>query len=161
MAIVNLDKIQARKTGNLTPVVFTEVVKNGAVFHLGDLVAGERELHKALKPAASTVDVLPLVLHASVEMGYNPREYALKHFELAVGEEGRGVHLEEGDIFTMTADAFDGAPVVNQFVVPQADKTQLKPAATIGTTRFVGKVIESTILGFDGSPAFAIQVVKN
>jgi len=161
MAIVNLDKIQARKTGNLSSVVFEEVVKNGAVFHLGALVAGERELHEVVKPTAETIDALPLVLHASVEMGYNPREYALKHFELAVGEEGRGVHLEEGDIFQLTTDAFSATPVVGEFVVPQAGSFQLAPAAAMGTTRFVGKVIESTVLGFDGQPAFAIQVVKN
>ncbi|WEG18508.1 hypothetical protein PQ478_08500 [Alkalihalophilus pseudofirmus] len=164
MAIVNLDKIQAKKVGNLEHLVFTQDVTNGVFAHAGELVqglvSGDGEAVKAVVPTEESIVTDEVILHASPELEYDPRKAGLKHFKLEAGEVGRGYHLTAGDIVTLTADLFEGTPVVNEYVVPQAASMKLAPAAELGNTRFAAKVIEKTVLGFDGAEAYAIKVVK-
>jgi hypothetical protein len=156
MAIVRLDKVQSIYSGNLESLVFAEDQTNGVFAHVGGLVAGERELVNAVQPDATSVATEEVVLHASPEVMYDERKYRLEDFVLKTGQAGRGYHLTEGDIITLTEDLFASAPTVNQFVVAAADSWILAPSADGSGSKFVAEVIEQTTL--DGHNAFAIKV---
>lgn len=168
MAIVNLDKVHSSYTGNLESLQFAADKTNGVFAHVGDLVAGERELKQAVQPTEATVEDQAVVLHASPEVMYDERKYRLEDFVLEAGQPGRAYHLTVGDIVTLTDDLFSAAPTVGEFAVSQYGADILAPSAdgTIlagdGTTpltpKFRAKVIEQTQL--DGKNAFAIQVVS-
>jgi hypothetical protein len=167
MAIVRLDKVNAAYSGNLESLKFGADATNGLFVHVGNLVTGERELHDVVAPSATTFEKQEVVLHASPEVMYDERKYKLADFVLDAGVAGRGYHLTEGDVVTLTSDLFTAAPTVGQFVVPDdASSMKLKPSAdgtvTVGTTvynpKFQAKVIEQTTL--DGATAYAIKVLK-
>jgi hypothetical protein len=169
MAIVNLDKVQAKKYGNLESVKHSVSMTNGLFFHVGALVAGETELRDIVAPSTATFEDEEVVLHASSEVMYDPRKSGLKDYLLEAGDAGRAYHLTEGDIVTLTEDLFTAAPTVGQYVVPDGNGSlKLAPSAngtqTISTVtytpRFRAKVIEQTTLGYDGTTAYAIQVEK-
>jgi hypothetical protein len=169
MAIVRLDKVQSKKYGNLESVKHSANLTNGLFFHVGALVAGERELKEVAVPSTTTFEKAEVVLHASPEVMYDPRKGGLKDYVLEAGEAGRAYHLVPGDIVTLTSDLFTAAPTVGQYVVtdgsgsmklaPSTDGTQVISTVTY-TPRFKAKVIEQTTLGYDGTTAYAIQVEK-
>lgn len=158
--IVNLDRIQAVKTGNIESVVANIDLDNGSFVHLGGLVNGERELRQAVVPTTATITTDEVVLVASPELDYLPGK-GLKDFYIPAGTPARAYHLEVGDIFTITDDGITGTPQVGKYVVPQNGSVKLAVANDLtGGTRFAGKIIEKTYLGFDRISASVIQVVK-
>jgi hypothetical protein len=176
MAIVNLDKVQAKKYGNLESVKHSADLTNGLFFALGNLVAGETELREAsvINESASATSASTseeIVLHASSEVMYDPRKSGLKDFVLTAGDAGRAYHLTVGDIVTLTSDLFTSAPTVGQFAVIAIDGSMKLRPSTDGTAlasdglatinpRLVFEVIEQTTLGYDGTTAYALQVTK-
>ena len=73
-------------------------------------------------------------------MGYNSdrREYQDEcYFYNAAGEIARGYELVDGDIFTVSADMFDGEPAVGKFI--GADYAVADSAPESG---FVGEIVE-------------------
>lgn len=163
MAIVRLDKIQASANGNIESVVHSADLSNGVVINLGGLVAGERELRQVAVPATATLGTEEVLLVATPELIYEYSSKGLKDYVNKAGKAMRAYHLVAGDIFTVTDDLLTGgATVVGQYVAPANGATKLAfVGATAPTTRFIGKVIEKTTLGFDGSPATVIQVVQS
>lgn len=158
-SIVRLDKIQASYNGNLESVRHTAVLENGMVFFAGALIAGERELKNVAVADANNITQDTLLLHATPEMMYDGTK-GLKDFSVAIGKEARAYVLQEGDIFTVTADGLGGTLALNNFVAPVAGNLRLQAGTVYPTTKFVGKIIEVTKLGFDGAVAYAIQVIK-
>lgn len=159
--IVNLDKIQAKKFGNLESLQHTADVQNGAVAHVGDLVSGTRDVHNLVVPTTASISTEEVVLVASPEYNYLPGK-SLEDFVNVAGQPMRAYHLTEGDVFTVSDDGIDGATVVGQFVVPQDGSLKLATAADLsGGTRFAAKVIEKRTIGFGGAKAATVvQVVK-
>ena len=153
MAIVRLDKISDIHLSNGRHN--TAEMRNGYFVELGGLVAGEKELYNITAPNAIGNEVL---LHASPEVMYDPRQSALEDFFDEAGEEVRLYHLHVGDIFTLTADLFDGTPAVGTVVSAQVGDMNLVAPAVAGA-RFTALVIEATTLGFNRVPAFAIRVL--
>lgn len=159
MAQVRLDKIQASHSGNLESVIHTAVLDNGAVINLGALVAGERELKNVAVPATATLGTEEVLLVAAPEVDYDPRNAGLDH-ATPIGMAARAYHLVAGDIYTVTDDMISGSTVVGQWVAPANGAIKLAAASALPTTRFIGKVIEKTTLGFNAAPASVIQVVQ-
>lgn len=159
--IVNLDKIQAKKFGNLESLQHTADVPNGAVAHVGSLVAGTRDVYNLVVPSADSVASEEIVLVASPEYNYLPGK-SLEDFVNVAGQPMRAYHLTEGDVFTISDDGIDGATVVGQYVVPQDGSLKLAVAADLsGGTRFAAKVIEKRTIGFGSAkPATVVQVIK-
>jgi hypothetical protein len=153
MAIVRLDKIAGTHLANGRHA--TEVMLNGYFVELGGLVAGERETYNITAPA----DVLAteVLLHATPEVMYDPRQSALEDFFVEVGEECRLYHLTVGDIVTLTEDLFTAPPAVGDIVSPQVGAFEL--GAVVAGARLTLEVIEATTLGFNNVPAFAVRVV--
>lgn len=156
-AILRLDRVEATKTGAIESVVANVDLEQGCVVHLGDFVAGEKELRQAVVPTATSITTDEVVLIASDErqiMPVSPQDYYIP-----ANTPVRALHLRVGDYFTITADGLVGTPVVGRYVVPQAGSTKLAVAADLtGGTRFAGKILAQTKL--HNITAYTIQVIK-
>ncbi len=152
MAIVNLDKVHASYNGNLESLKFATDQTNGVFAHVGDLVAGEREVKNAVQPTESTVENEEVVLLAAPELMYDERKYRLEDFTLKAGVAGRAYHLVKGDIVSLTEDLFNSTPVVGEYVVSMYGSWNLEPSA------------DGTVLASDGTtsltPAFKAEVIE-
>lgn len=163
--IVNLDKVQAGTVGNLESVQHDAELENGMFVVLGDLLDGEREVHEV---EAVTDAEQELLLHASPEIRYSSLEQGLENFFLEAGRVGRAYHLTAGDTFTVTDNMIEGETVVGEYVVPQDGELKLQASATpeadfgegAVATRFVGRVVEKTTLGYEHNDATVIKVEK-
>lgn len=83
-------------------------IDNGCVVKLdGILDANEREVWKAVTPAANT-PLNQLAIVATPELHYDERKHALKEFYNAAGKICRGYTPHSRDIFSVTAEALDG-----------------------------------------------------
>jgi hypothetical protein len=159
--IVNLDKIQAKKNGNLESLQHVADVPQGSVAHVGTLVAGTRDVFNVVVPTTASITTDEVVLIASPEYNYLPGK-SLEDFVNVTGLNMRGYHLTEGDTFTISDDGIDGTTVEGQYVIPQNASMKLKAAADLtGGTRFAAKVIKKTTIGFGGTKAATVvKVVK-
>ena len=154
MAILRLDKIAGNHLANGRND--TDVMLNGYFVELGGLLAGERETYSITAPAdVLTTEVL---LHATPEVMYDPRQSALEDFFVEVGEECRLYHLTVGDIVTLTEDLFATVPAVGDVVSPQVGTYEL--GAGVAGARLTLEVIEATTLGFNNVPAYAVRVLS-
>ncbi|HXW03434.1 MAG TPA: hypothetical protein VD651_04145, partial [Nitrosarchaeum sp.] len=127
---------------------------NGYCVQLGSLVAGEGELYNITAP--TDVVANEILLHATPEVMYDPRQGSLEDFYVEIGEECRLYHMTVGDIITLTEDLFTVAPTVGTLVSPQVG-SYLWGTAVAGAS-LQGTVIEATSLGFDNRPAYAIRI---
>lgn len=123
-------------------------IDNGNVVKLSGLMTGEREVYKAVTPAANTA-LADIVLVATPELMYDERKHDLDEFSNEAGDILRGYHLHSQDIFSVTKDALVGvsAPAVGN-VVELAAGTKMNVAAsgTSGATK-VGTIIEVETVG--------------
>lgn len=168
MAVTRLDKITG---GHLESINYTAILKNGHFVQLGALVSAETELYNA-KLATTDADLAKeFLLHATPEVMADPRLAGLKNFQVEIGDEGRAYHLVKGDVITLTADLFEGTPVVGKYAVPQIGSVLLEASndgKTLGTgatpasiePSLVFEVVRKTTLGYDASDAYVLRVIK-
>ena len=116
-------------------------IENGNVVVVGDLIAGEREVRLAAKPAADTA-LKDIALIATPEINKKEGYTILSDFRNEAGTICRGYRLLSHDIFSVTAEALNGATLsVGYAVELQADtKLNVVSSATSGSTQ-VGKII--------------------
>lgn len=164
MAVIRLDKITG---GHLESVKHIANMTNGLFVQLGDLVDGETELYDVAVPQTDADLAKEFLLHATPEVMADPRQAGLKHFVVEAGDAGRAYHLVKGDVITLTADLIDGTPVVGEFAVPQTGSLKLEtsPDGKGGSTgaievSLVLEVVRKTMLGYDGTDAYQMRVVK-
>jgi hypothetical protein len=122
-------------------------IDNGHVVALDSLITGEREVWKAVTPAAND-DLSGIVILGSPEIMYDERLRNLTDFYNEADVAARGYMLSAGDIFTVSADAVTATtPAVGNVVELQAD-TKLKVVATLtsGSTQ-VGTIIALEKIG--------------
>lgn len=132
-------------------------IENGNVIKLDSLVSGEREIYKAVTPAAND-DLKDIVLVASPEVMYDERKHNLDEFINEAGKIVRGYYLHENDIFSVTKDALVGTsdPAVGDIVeLAAGTKLNVASEATSSSTQ-VGKIIEVADAG--KYTYYAIQV---
>lgn len=135
-AIVRLDRLSGTVDGSkLASVrIFNGAdpieVDNGNFVHITtDLI--DREVFKATKMASGD-DKVTLGLVASVEIDPTSRlKYNdLDDFTNRAGTVARVYRLETNDIFSATAEAFDGTPADGKYISVVADETKME----VGTT---------------------------
>ena len=119
-------------------------IENGNVVAVGDLLKGERELHRAVAPAANT-DLKKIGLVATPEVIYDERKRSLDQFINEAGGNVRVYYLHSGDEFGVTIEGLNVAsgytPKVGDAVELMAGtKLNVKATATNGSTQ-VGKLI--------------------
>lgn len=119
----------------------TEIM-NGCVVRLDGLLEGERELWKAVTPAANT-PIEEIAIVATPEVLYDEHKHNLDDFINEADRAARGYVPRSRNIFSVTIDALDAAatPEVGDVVELQADvKMKVVKSATGGSTQ-IGKVI--------------------
>lgn len=110
-------------------------IENGNVVELKDiLVDGDRELWVATTPAANSEN---LALVTTPEVDYDERK-TISEWENEAGKPIR-VHLLSGmvgQVFSATADAFDGTPAVGKIIEAKAGtKMKVVSSLTNGSTQ--------------------------
>jgi len=159
--IVNLDKVLSAYNGNIESVQHTSSLDNGSFINLGAFISGAREIRAVALPATATLATEEVLLVAAPELMAMPGT-TLKDFYNPANVAMRAYHLSVGDIFTVSAAAITGSPDVttNKYVLPADGVTTLAAGSSLGTTRFAGKIIEVTTIGYNKGTAYTIQVIK-
>lgn len=86
-------------------------IDNGNVVKLDGLMTGERELYKAVAPAAGTA-LKDIAIVGTNEVMYDERKKNLDEFYNEAGNDALGYRPHAGDIFSVTADALDAAAAI-------------------------------------------------
>lgn len=125
-------------------------IENGNVVKVDGLLAKgtgkERQIFKGVTPAATDA-LADVVLIASPEVMYDERKKDLAEFRNEAGDICRAYRFHSGDIFSMTADGFQGTPETGNVVELQAGiKLKTAGSATSGSTQ-VGTIIDSEVVG--------------
>jgi hypothetical protein len=118
-------------------------IQNGQIVAVGDLETGEREIHKATAPTATTTF---FGIVCTPEVMYDEKKQ-MDEFENAAGAVARVGIFQKGDIFSVTAEGFDTVPTVGKLVELAAATTlKVVTTATAGSTQ-VGKVVAIDTVG--------------
>lgn len=149
--IVRLDKVKSVRGGNIFDVVSDEVLENGMIGVLGELVDGEREVRKLAKP--QDLEKGEIVLVASPEIMYD--EYkrtdgALSKFKIEAGTVARAYTLAPTDIVSVSKDlveALAGDVVKGNVVTAKVGSYKFEEKASATTEKFVAKIIGTEKIG--------------
>lgn len=117
-------------------------IDNGCVVKLDGLMEGEREVWKAVTPAANT-PLEQIAIVATPEVMHDERKRNLDEFVNEAGVPARGYIPRSRNIFSVTAEALDAAAAiaVGDTVELQASvKLKVVKSAT-GSTTTVGKIV--------------------
>ena len=120
-------------------------IDNGNVVKLGDLIDGKRELYAATVPATDS-KLSEVVLVASVEIMYDALKQNLDEFVNEAGKNIRGYRFVSGDVFSVTAEAFDGTPKKGSIVELTAG-TKLSAVDSATGATVIGKIKDVEIAG--------------
>lgn len=119
-------------------------IENGCVVKLNGLMTGEREVWKAVTPAANS-DKSEIVVVASPEVMYDERKKNLDEFINEAGSIARGYILHSRDIFSVTAAALNigvGVTPAVGYVVELMAGTKLNVVSSpTASTTSIGKII--------------------
>lgn len=158
--IVRLSKIAAVYDGRIESVVHSADMPNGSLINLGGFVTGETELRQVAVPATATLGSEEVLLVASPEVMYDAGK-GIADFVNPANKPARAFHLTVGDIFEITTDGVDGTPAVGKYIIPQNNSMKPVVANDLSAgTRFAGKIIDTTKLGYNKANAIVVQVVK-
>lgn len=113
-------------------------IDNGHVVKLEALMDGEREVWKAVDPAADT-PLKDIAIVAGVEVMYDERKKNLDEYYNVAGKAVRGFMHHTNQYHSVTAEALDGTPEVGKYVEIQAG-TKLKVADAAGDAT-LGKIV--------------------
>ena len=152
-AIVRLDNCSAQYNGALVKSVKYFVgdtatnLDNGNVIALSGLMAGEREIYKAIAPATATRNVL---LACGVELMYDESTYhGLGDYQNEAGKPFRAIELQTGDTFSATAEAFDTTPAKGNYVTVAAGSTKMTIKTSVTTETVLGTIVAIETVGSD------------
>lgn len=133
-AVAESSLLKATKVGHIYSLKCHEDLDNGSIVSVGDWVSAQ--VFNSKEYVAGEHPVLIL----TPPLGYNSdrKEYQDEHyFYNAKGEVARGYELVDGDIYTVSADIFEGEPAVGKFI--GADYVVAETAPEAG---FVGEIVE-------------------
>ena len=129
--------LKATGTGHIYSLKCHDDLDNGSIVCVGDLVEAQVFNSKEFVAGERPVFVL------TPPIGYNSdrREYQDEcYFYNAKDEIARGYELNDGDIFTVSENAFEGDPAVGKFI----DATYTV-AESAGDAGLVGEIIERVV----------------
>lgn len=140
-------RLKATYAGHIYDLKMTKDTDNGTIVAIGDHVEGQ--VYEAKDYVAGSKPYLVL----TAPLAYNGRKVWSdeKYFYNAQGELARAYELCEGDIFTISEDAFSGTPEVGKFV----DATYAV-AESAGASGFVGEIVEE--VNYTNSKSYRIIV---
>lgn len=117
-------------------------IENGNVVLVGDFMDGEREVRKATAPAADS-PLSKVALIASEEVVKTKTYNTIADFRNEAGDICRGYRLVQGNIFSVTKEAFSndaGLDVGSIVELVAGTKLSAVATATSGSTT-VGKIV--------------------
>ena len=129
--------LKATGTGHIYSLKCHDNLDNGSIVCVGDWV--EAQVFNSKEFAAGERPILIL----TPPIGYNSdrKEYQNEcYFYNAKGEIARGYELNDGDIFTVSEEAFDGTPEVGKFI-----DAAYAVAESAGENGFVGEIVEKVV----------------
>lgn len=177
--MVNLDKLQAIKAGNIVSVKWDGgKLQNGIPVLLGNLVTGERELYYAMCTGATAA--LAVTGHASEAAVYlvaNPEVMyeagtMIDDFIATTGQAMRAYALYVGDEFTLSSGAYIGTAALDEYLHMVATGAGTSTGVDLGMSgwevtatlpanyKTVAKCIELTTIGYDDNTAATFRVVR-
>lgn len=143
--VVRLDNLVAVYGGaHIHSAQSAEVIQNGNVGVVGNLLAGEREVRAFNKPADLATAKASLVAQDEIMYDQTRRsQNDLRKFEIEAGKAFRAYDLKEGDIFSVSKDAIEALAanvVVGNKVTLKVASHKLAEKASVTTERFVGRI---------------------
>lgn len=141
-AVITRERMTSEYDGTKRIAVkIAEDLQNGSVVVVGGLVDGEREAYSTSKPALDTA-VSAIAILTSPEVCADERKKNLSDFTNPKEKLATADLLCSRDIFSLTAEGFDGTPAKDAIVELQASyKLKAVSTATSGATA-VGKIID-------------------
>ncbi|GLB26600.1 hypothetical protein LXJ15735_28410 [Lacrimispora xylanolytica] len=143
-AVITREKMASEYDGTKrVSLKINEDLQNGSVVVVGDLVSGKREVFATTKPTAST-KLTDIAILTTPEVIADERKKNLSDFTNKAASllPATGDYLTAKDIFSLTAEGFDGTPAVGNIVELQADyKLKVVSSATAGSTS-IGKIVD-------------------
>lgn len=131
-------------------------IENGSIVKVDALMTGEREIFTGKDVAAGDA-VQDIVLIASPEVMYDERKRNLDEFINEKNTACRGYRLHNGDIFSVTKEAFvDGATPAVGNVVEMAAGTKMK----IAETATAGSTTIGTVIAVETAGRYTYYVVR-
>lgn len=148
-AIVRLDNVAFTKNPALIKSAkyfvstTATAIQNGMMVAVGELVVGEREVHKAIAPVATSTYY---GIVCTPEVMYDEKKQ-MDEFENPADSVIRVGMFQKGDIFSVTVEAFDATPTVGK-IVELAAATTMKVVTTLtASSTQVGKIIAIDLVG--------------
>lgn len=140
-------RLKATGAGHIYDLKCHKDIDNGTIVVIGNHVEGQ--VYQAKDYVAGEKPYLVL----TAPLAYNGRKVWSdeKYFYNAQGEIARAYELCEGDIFTISAEAFIGAPEVGKFV-----DAAYTVADVAGESGFVGEIIEE--VNYTNSVSYRVMV---
>ena len=125
------------KSGKYYVSTTATAIQNGNMVAIGDLVTGEREIHKLAAPVATSTYY---GLVCTPEVMYDEKKQ-MDEFTNAADAVARVGILQKGDSFSATVEAFDTTPTVGK-IIELAAATTMKVVTTLtASSTQVGKVV--------------------
>ena len=147
-AVCESSLLKATGCGHIYSLKCHKDLDNGSIVSVGEWV--NAQVCNSKEFAAGERPVLVL----TTPIGYNSdrREYQNEeYFFNAEGEIARGYELNDGDIFTVSAIAFDGTPEVGKFI-----DAAYTVADAAGKAGFVGEIVEKVV--YSNSESYRVLV---
>lgn len=152
-AVYNSDNVSATTDGSLIVSMkymgsgsAATAIDNGNIVLVGELMAGEKQIHKATTPAANS----PRAQLAIVTTVEEDKKAVLKsdtNLEKYTNEAGktlRGFRFHTGDTFSVSAEALDGTPKKGDAVEVQAGTKMKVVKTTTAASTQIGKIVDET-----------------
>lgn len=140
-AMIRTDNLAGTVHGKyLVSIRMTEALDNGCIVVPGAYEAGAREVRTYTAPEADT-PVGKIAILASEEVNKEVTFDTVGGFYNKAGTIARGYILEHGDIFSVTAEAFDAVPAVGNTIEVKAGTCKLAAAESATGATAIGECI--------------------
>lgn len=124
----------------LASVRVGEDLQNGSVVALGAYEVNEREVRTCTAPDADT-KIGALAILGSEEVVANVKYDTVAGFINLKGSVARAYIFEHGDMFSATAECFDGTPAVGHTIETLAGTYKMKAVETASGATVIGECI--------------------
>lgn len=146
--VAESSRLKATIAGHIYDLEMIEDTDNGTIVAIGDHIEGQLFKAKAYAEGDKPYFIL------TPPLAYNGKKIWSdeKYFYNGKGEVARAYELYVGDIYTVSANAFTGAPAVGKYV----DGTHT--VAESAGNGFVGQIIEE--VNYTNSVSYRVRVVS-
>lgn len=148
-AVCESSMLKATRAGHIYSVKVSADADNGKIIAIGNLVEQQVFAEKAYVAGEKPYLLLTPPFAYNGKRGWSDEKY----FYNAKDEIARAYELHEGDIYTISALAFDGEPAVGKFI-----DAAYTVADAAGDAGFVGEIIEE--VPYSDSVSYRVLVRK-